>query len=624
MEVTREPVQATTSEAISPGQVVISVEFVAYLLLVVFALVFRFAELDVVPLTSAEAREALAAWRVVHPEAAGGVIVPQSPLLFFLHTVSFSLLGATELSARAFTALAGAGLVISPLLFRELIGRTRAFLCSILLLCSPVLMAASRFDEPVIWTLLLGVLLLWSCWRYIAGRQSIHAIMATAALTGMILLTEPAGFILALILVGAGVFARYLTRADEPEDSDNRADRNTLLHDWPWRAGLLVSVGAILLVSTGLMLYPAGLSSISGLLAGALQGAITPSEVGAPAFFPLVTSWYYEPLIWLFGLAAIWLLARRGAFTFVERYLLGWLALGIIASLAYSGAGPEHALWVLAPLTGLASSLATALFARDDHLLWNTPWWGKWLLAVVTAALLAMLSVHLQAIARGLLTTTGESLFQVIQALQSNSVNNLMFLLSILLTVGMYFTAASVWGNAAASRGTALGVLLFGLITALGSGWQIAVSSADDPVELWHVNPTSSETALLRETLLEVAKREADGVTDIPIFVQASDNGVAAWLVRDFVNTTFIRDTSEARTQSVILLRETAELPDLGGSYVGQPFVVSMYWTSQGMQFPDYPAWWLQRRTRTGATPLDKMVLWLRQDVYDGVESGVG
>jgi hypothetical protein len=279
---------------------------------------------------------------------------------------------------------------------------------------------------------------------------------------------------------------------------------------------------------------------------------------------------------------------------------------------------------VLLPLTGLASSLAAALLVGDDHPLWNTPWWGKWLLALVTAALLAMLSVHLQAIARGLLTTADSSVAQIFQALLQTANNNLMFLLSIVLTIGIYFTAASVWGNTAASRGLALGVLLFGLITALASGWEITVTRSDDPVELWHVQPTSRETALLRETLVEVAKRETDGVLVTPLFVQATDDGVVAWLVRDFVNTTFIQEIGEARTQAVILLRDMTELPDLGGSYVGQPFVIRTFWTTREMQLVDYLAWWLQRRTRTGATPVEKLVLWLRQDIYDGVESSIG
>ena len=215
MEITRE--SGSIQEAAAARQVVISVEFVAYLLLALLALALRFAELDIVPMTDAESREALAAWRALYPEAAGGVIVPQSPLLFFLHSLSFSLMGATELSARLFTALAGAAVVLLPLLFRDLIGQARALILSVLLACSPVLLAASRFDRPVIWSLLLGVAAVWAYWRYTALRQPIYAVLATALLVATVLLTEPAGFVMALVLIER---VRRGTGTNQAEDLD--------------------------------------------------------------------------------------------------------------------------------------------------------------------------------------------------------------------------------------------------------------------------------------------------------------------------------------------------------------------------------------------------------------------
>jgi hypothetical protein len=148
-------------------------------------------------------------------------------------------------------------------------------------------------------------------------------------------------------------------------------------------------------------------------------------------------------------------------------------------------------------------------------------------------------------------------------------------------------------------------------------GWNASVS--DDPVELWHVETSSRETALLRATLLELSERETRGVPDVPIYVLAPDDGVLAWLLRDFENTTYIAAVSEARTQGVILLPESSELPDLGGSYVGQRFVIRLGWSSQTMQPLDFLAWWLQRKTRSAGVPVEIVNLWLRQDIYDGV-----
>src|SRR5690348_3801029 len=95
-----------------PRRLAIRGEVIVYLVIALLALVLRIAQLDVVPLSMHEARQALAAWRVVYPQAAGSLIVPESPVLFALHGLAYSVLGANEFSTRIFTALAGILLVL--------------------------------------------------------------------------------------------------------------------------------------------------------------------------------------------------------------------------------------------------------------------------------------------------------------------------------------------------------------------------------------------------------------------------------------------------------------------------------------------------------------------------------
>src|SRR4051812_20373100 len=116
-----------------PRQIVIRGEVIVYLAVVVISLVLRVAQLDVVPLSTHEARQALAAWRVVYPEAAGTPIVAESPLLFALHSLMFSVLGPNEFSARIMTVLASVLLILSPLLFSRLLGKTRTLIFVLLL-----------------------------------------------------------------------------------------------------------------------------------------------------------------------------------------------------------------------------------------------------------------------------------------------------------------------------------------------------------------------------------------------------------------------------------------------------------------------------------------------------------
>jgi hypothetical protein len=158
----------------------------------------------------------------------------------------------------------------------------------------------------------------------------------------------------------------------------------------------------------------------------------------------------------------------------------------------------------------------------------------------------------------------------------------------------------------------------FGLITSLGSGWRAAAVKADDPIELWNRQPISEDMFLLRQTLYEVADRETNGFPKIPIMALVPEDGVVAWELRDFVNAQFITDVDEAKAQVIVLLPQTNELPNLSGNYVGSKFDVSADWSPQTVQFSDLLAWWLQRKTRVPSAPINTLVLWLRQDVYNG------
>ena len=113
----------------------IRLEWVAYAAMILLATILRVAELDTVALTTREATEALAAWRAVYPLAGLPAPISQSPVLFALHSLSVTLFGGAESMLRIWTALAGVFLVVSPLLFRDILGRTRTFLFSLLVFC---------------------------------------------------------------------------------------------------------------------------------------------------------------------------------------------------------------------------------------------------------------------------------------------------------------------------------------------------------------------------------------------------------------------------------------------------------------------------------------------------------
>ncbi|MBL8156489.1 MAG: glycosyltransferase family 39 protein [Anaerolineae bacterium] len=596
----------------------LSGEVLAYIALVVLALVLRIAQLDVVPMTPNEARQALAAWRVVYPDAAGAAIVPDSPLLFALHTLGFSLLGASEFSARIFTALAGIGLALSPLLFRDFLGRARAFLFSLLLTFSPVLLMASRTDSAGVWTMLAVMIALAAFWRYQQSGQGRHVAVSMAAVAAMLFLTEPSGPVAVVVLLVA-LLGLIWSRRGLDDDEGLMPPLRLPGRDrtWPWASGALAAGILVVIVATLFTMYPSGLSGIGELLNGTLRGLTTARPL-IPPFFPLAITLFYEPVLVVAGLIAVVVLFREGFESLMDRFFLGWLIAGTIAGAAYAGSGPEQALWIVIPLAGLTSGLLYRLLSRlRDPLWYGVPGWSRWVLMLLMIALLSMFTVHAQSVARSLLTnpTIGFQLSSV------NAYNMVWLIIIGLFVIIGYFLSSSLWGEQTTQRGALLGVLAFGMVTSLGSGWNAAVPNAGDPVELWNRNATSAETILLRSTLMEMARRESSGFPIVELSVLAPEDGVVAWLLRDFLNARFITEVSAAENQRIVLLPGGVDQPALSSSYVGQRFGVSSVWDMSSLQFPDVLSWWMQRRTRVMGVLSDSVTLWLRQDVYNGVQA---
>ncbi|MBC8099106.1 MAG: hypothetical protein H7Y11_06660, partial [Armatimonadetes bacterium] len=132
---------------------------------------------------------------------------------------------------------------------------------------------------------------------------------------------------------------------------------------------------------------------------------------------------------------------------------------------------------------------------------------------------------------------------------------------------------------------------------------------------------------LLRETLIELAERETLGYRDIPITIVEdpalglTQDGIAAWLARDFRKVTFVPNIQAARAGEIVLtIEQTA--PELGGSYVGQKFTLTQGWKFDTMRGLDWLPLWFQRQVRTQPTPLQVVVLWVRLDIYESAPLG--
>ncbi|MCU0496857.1 MAG: glycosyltransferase family 39 protein [Anaerolineae bacterium] len=635
MQQTMTPTETTTSRA-TPQVWTLSLEGIVYLALIVLALVFRLAEIDSIPLTPAETADALAAWRTISPD---GAPVPEefttdSPVLFTMQRIGFTLLGPTELAARLLTMLTGLALAFTPLLFRDRLGRTRTLLWVVLLAFSPIALLASRTSSPMIWASLAAVFGIYFFSRFWHTTNTVDGVLTIVAFGLLLLFSEPGGIVLGVILFGAAVIAVM----SHPDLMSEGATPLAQVRQLPWVTGIPITILIVSAIATGFLTYTTGLSGIGEALNGFLSGW-TQRPPNTPWVYPLFTSIYYEPFLAIFAIVGTFILVRQHTLTLIDRFLIGWVIMGIIASIFFVGASADHALWLTLPLAGLAThALLQCLITVRLPNLWEnasedddinrlyTVQVGKWIVALVSLGLLMMLALHLQIIARGLLETADVIAF--VERLASGGVRELQnstlwLVITILLFLVSGLLAASVWGNTTTLQGLGLGLLVFMLINGTAAAWSASVFDYDNPAELWHTHATAREAVLMRETMIQLADRETLGHRDLRITVVIDSergltrDGVLAWQLRDFRHTTFVETVEAARAAPIVLMPELEASPDLGGAYVGQRIYLTRNWDPGQLRGLDFLAWWFQRQVRETPQPQLTVMLWVRRDIYE-------
>lgn len=627
----------------------ISVEVIAYLVLAIIAVLFRVAELDAVPLSDTEARQALHALHTVNAHVPGEFVVSESPLNYWMQIFGFSTLGASEFTARWGAVLAGVLLGLSPILFRDQLGITRSFVWSVLLSLLTVPVASSRYADGTTWMMLFTVLTIWMVWRYWYSEKISDAMWATAFITPMVLLSSPRGIPLLVILLAAGWLAVWRTALSAPERLDLPGDdilQTSIKRfaGFPYLKVAFIPVIVILLVATGSMLNPAGLSTVSQLIDAALAGITQPvTESGMRlGFVALLT---YEPLLIIFAIGGSWLLWKHGDVTYVDRFAVGWATVGAIGLLLYPGATASDAMWVVVPLTLLASygitelmvnRLVIVLWMNDEDTdgdLYSTQfWWTKWIISIGVLFFLMIIAVHFLEVSRGLLSLPpqigfSDAVSQLFTA-QFNEFRYALLWMVLVIVFGIigFLLIASFWGNDTTLQGVGIGFAMLMLISGIGGAWNTTVENTDSPADLWHQSMTAKDAYLLRETLFELADRDSNGFPQLGVSVVTdqlgviTNDGLVAWLLRDFPNAKFVNSLNAVKYDQIILMAQTSVTdPDLGGDYVGQSFTLRRNWSATQLHIMDVLAWWTQGRFRKEQQIEEVSILWLRQDVYNGI-----
>lgn len=566
-------------------------ELSLYSLALFLAVFLRLLNLGAFPLSDQEANWALQAQQISQLSANKDVVIGSQPAYIFTTGLTFILLNTSNFLARFWPAVIGAMLVITPYLFRNKLGKKAALLLAWGLALDPGLVAVSRQAGGPMMALTFAVLSL----GFWVNRRSIAAgiLAALALLSGAAIMHG-----ISIGLLGWLVFRR---------SSRSRTDDEILTRPpGEWKIGLFALLATFLTIGTLFFRYPQGISGWTSAITEFLAGISQPS--GTPAWRILVTSWVYQPLPWIFALAAVfrtlyqWLILKiKPAFeNFVLMGCAGF-ALGVV--LIY----PRHTTSDLVWFTFLLWSIAAQELSQ-------------WL-EIGEKPVISWIQAGLIFIFSGMLWNTLISVSQVTpQAGVSWALLQALVLTGILGLAGLSAILVSyTWSWPVSRFGLAIGSILTGMVYSLAVLWSATQIRPNSPVEFWNTGATTAQSNLLLNSIQDLSNW-ATGMPDEIEMVVTVDSPAMRWILRDFKKVQYMSQIPSANLPALVITPSGQETLALSAAYRGQDFPWQIYpgWT--GALPNDFVPWLTFRKAAEQKT---WVILWARVDLFPGEQLSI-
>ncbi len=577
----------------------LTLESLAWLLVLLLAAWTRLASLDRIPLDDAEAGEALAAaasggspsafWRSDRPTT--------NPSYHALTALVFAAFGPSDGLARLVPALAGVALVMTPLLMRRAIGRAPALGAGLVLLLSPTALTVARTASgaPLAalgWSIAAAALM------YRDDPPARRAAWAGAA-AGLALASGTHALMgLFTLLAGWLLFALWVRRQRSSAAGDRRRRSRAKPLDWQastaltrgsLRSGALL--GAIILVglASGVGLFPSGLP---GLFEGAAAWVRGWERAGGTRLLPYLAMFpLYEPLILWFGLAGAWL-ATRGSEP-RPRGELAWALAAGLAPLFYAGRSAQDLIWAVLPLAVLAGRAVAALL---EGLQETESWPAVGGFGVACVLLVCYAALQLAGYANSLDIQLDFALRLGLAAL------GLVLALLALLFLGWGWS----WRSAVQAGG--LAGLLLAAGVAFSSGWRLNFLQASAG-DLWRSQANTAGLRLLGRSVRTISQAQTGRTDALPLELTAVPPAGLAWELRGFKPVT---QEPLAAAPQLVLTPEGEQPPALHDDYLGQSFAIAESRDWSGGLPPDFLRWLVDRQAPTEA---ERWLLMVRSDL---------
>jgi len=552
----------------------LTLERLAYALLVIIPLAIRLITLGQRTLSPQEASTALRAWQAsqgLHPLLNAG-----SPLLFSLQSATFFIIGATDATARAWPLLAAALLPLAFYLTRDWLGRSVALLAAALIVLSPLANAFARSGDGVSFALLAAAITL-AGWAFLSANHRGGWALFGAGVA-IALLSGPAG-ITALITL-----ATLFILTNDASSSHRSAPTSS---NWLLFAAALLVGGTLFLTRFDAL----GLIAIN--LTQWLQDfSLLPKNILLGAIRMAVD----EPFLSLFGLLAIlWGLRQTPR---IRALSIAAAVAAIIAILQ----GPDQAYSRAVAAFFLALPTAALLIpiARHGHLRRQSL---EQTLFIAVLILLAFLSVY-----------------ALVAFAHNGDISRLMLFLVILL-MSLIVTGVFIWfiGWREVRDGLLISGLILTLLFSTGMLWQLAFNNALP--NLARVSPTAAlpDVKDLVSTFGDISQRQTGDrwAEEVVLIPGSQSDDMIQWYLRRAAKFSLADGIDPQQPPAMIIAPADRELATKDG-YAGQKFALLSNWGVGGIATTnDAIRWLFFRQTPLPPPVADAVNLWVRLDLLD-------
>ncbi len=551
----------------------LTMERLAYGLLILLPAIIRLVNLGQRPLSPVEASTALRAWQT--SQGMHLVLDAGSPLLLSLQSLTFFVMGATDALARAWPLLAAAAIPLGFYFTRDWLGRWTALIAATLITLSPLINAFARRSDGVSLALLTAAIAL-AGWTRVMRNQS-HGWALTLAAVALALLSGPAGFTVLIALTV--IFALTWDTSDSRPMPDAR--------DWGLFAVILLAGGSVFFIRFDAM----GLVAIN-LTQWLSDFSLAPLTL-LTGFVRMIAD---EPLLSLFGfMAVIWGVRQNR----VLRALSIAAALAVLIAIAQ---GPDVAYSRAAAAFFLALPAAAFLvhLARRGDFKFHSV---EQILFVAVLILLAFLAVY------ALVSFAHNGDFARLTVFFVTAL-----LGAIIIAVFVFFI-----GWTEVRGGLLMTALVLTLLFGAGMIWSLAFNATLP--NLARVSPTETmpDAKDLVNTYGDISQHNTGDrwAEEIVLIPGSPSDDVIQWYLRRAEQFQVLRDVNAQHPPAIIIAPAEMEL-SLGEDYAGQSFTPLSNWGVDHLASTnDAIRWFFFRRTPFPPPAADAVNLWVRLDLLN-------